>query len=224
MSTVELPRGFSAHVANIGIKDDTDDFVVVASDVPCAAAAVFTRSRFAGPSVEVSRRHVADGSLQAVVVVSKNANVATGPVGLANAEELADAIIDYTRGFDTFDENMDNSRTDVRPFVLGDVFHSSPAVIGAPTIDLISEPGYGPLTDPTSHLARYSQRTKVLYAGANDGMLQAEDVAQCVVEALAENRFMILPHPQVRQYLQNKAENYERWVGGMRKFRRKFAK
>ena len=89
MSTVPLPRGFHAHVANIGIKDDTDDFVVVAAETPCTASAVFTRSRFAGPSVEVSRRHVADGSLQALVVVSKNANVATGAEGLANAEELA---------------------------------------------------------------------------------------------------------------------------------------
>ena len=90
--TVPLPRGFHAHVANIGIKDDTDDFVVVASDRPCTAAAVFTRSRFAGPSVEVSREHAADGSLQAVVVVSKNANVATGAVGLANARELARGV------------------------------------------------------------------------------------------------------------------------------------
>ena len=54
-------RAFSAHVANIGIKDDTDDFVVVAADAPCAAAGVFTRSRFAGPSVVVSREHLADG-------------------------------------------------------------------------------------------------------------------------------------------------------------------
>jgi glutamate N-acetyltransferase/amino-acid N-acetyltransferase len=92
MNTVPLPRGFHAHVANIGIKDDTDDFVVVASDVPCTAAAVFTRSRFAGPSVQVSRRHAADGSLQAVVVVSKNANVATGAQGLADAEELAAGV------------------------------------------------------------------------------------------------------------------------------------
>ncbi len=92
MTHVPLPRGFHAHVANIGIKDDTDDFVVVASDVACSAAAVFTRSRFAGPSVEVSRTHVADGRLQAVVVVSKNANVATGETGLANARELADGV------------------------------------------------------------------------------------------------------------------------------------
>ena len=92
MSTVPLPRGFHAHVANIGIKDGTDDFVVVASDRPCAAAAVFTRSRFAGPSVEVSREHAADGSLRAVVVVSKNANVATGAEGMANARELAAGV------------------------------------------------------------------------------------------------------------------------------------
>ena len=89
MDDVELPMGFSTHVANVGIKDDTDDFVVIAADRPCPAAAVFTRSRFAGPSVEVSRRNVADGRLRAVVVVSKNANVATGAQGLADAEELA---------------------------------------------------------------------------------------------------------------------------------------
>lgn len=86
---VPLPRGFRAHIANVGIKDDTDDFVIVSSDVSCSAAAMFTRSRFAGPSVEVSRESTADGQLRAIVVVSKNANVATGVEGLANARELA---------------------------------------------------------------------------------------------------------------------------------------
>ncbi|MFZ4518700.1 MAG: bifunctional glutamate N-acetyltransferase/amino-acid acetyltransferase ArgJ [Microthrixaceae bacterium] len=92
MDAVPLPQGFAAHVANVGIKDDTDDFVVLAADRPCAAAAVFTRSRFAGPSVELSRRHAADGSLRAVVVVSKNANVATGEVGRRDAAELAAGV------------------------------------------------------------------------------------------------------------------------------------
>src|SRR5262245_20487812 len=90
--TVELPAGFSCHVANIGIKDDTADFVVLAADAPCPAAAVFTRSRFAGPSVTLSRRHVADGRLQAFAVVSKNANVANGPVGDADAAALAAGV------------------------------------------------------------------------------------------------------------------------------------
>jgi len=87
-----LPRGFSAHVANIGIRDATDDFLVLASDRPAAAAALFTKSRFAGPSVVVSRPHAADNELQAFVVLSKNANVASGDQGLADCHEIVAAV------------------------------------------------------------------------------------------------------------------------------------
>ena len=66
--------------------------MVVASERPCTSAAVFTRSRFAGPSVVLSRRHAAGGDLQVVAVVSKNANVATGAQGAADAAELADGV------------------------------------------------------------------------------------------------------------------------------------
>ena len=83
-----LPTGFHSHVANIGVKDDTDDFVVVAAEGPVAVAAVFTRSLFAGPSVTLSRANVADGGAQAVVVISKNANVATGAQGHEDALEV----------------------------------------------------------------------------------------------------------------------------------------
>ena len=76
-----LPEGFAAYVANLGVKDDTPDFVVIAAPSPAAAAGVFTRSRFAGPSVSLSRAHVADGSARAMVIVSKNANVANGRAG-----------------------------------------------------------------------------------------------------------------------------------------------
>jgi len=89
---IALPDGFTAHVGNIGIKDATDDFCVLLSEVPCSAAAVFTKSLFAGPSVEVSRRHSAHGTLRAIAVISKNANVANGPDGLADAEELAAGV------------------------------------------------------------------------------------------------------------------------------------
>ncbi|MFZ9628646.1 MAG: bifunctional glutamate N-acetyltransferase/amino-acid acetyltransferase ArgJ [Ilumatobacteraceae bacterium] len=87
-----LPLGFHAHVTNIGIKDDTDDFTVVAGDTACTAAGVFTRSSFAGPSVLVSRRHVANGTARAMVVISKNANVATGERGLRDAEEVVAGV------------------------------------------------------------------------------------------------------------------------------------
>ena len=89
---LQLPRGFHAYVTNIGIKDTTDDFTIVAADGPCAAAGVFTKSSFAGPSVLISRRHVASGTARAVVVISKNANVATGIQGLADAEEVVKGV------------------------------------------------------------------------------------------------------------------------------------
>jgi glutamate N-acetyltransferase / amino-acid N-acetyltransferase len=87
-----LPAGFRSHVANIGVKDDTDDFVVIAAERAVPVAAVFTRSLFAGPSVGLSRSTVADGSAQAVVVISKNANVATGQQGHDDAVEVARSV------------------------------------------------------------------------------------------------------------------------------------
>ncbi len=86
------PAGFRAHVGSIGIKDTADDMVVVAADQPVPAAAVFTRSRFEGPSVTLSREHVADGRLQAFVVIARNANVATGDQGRDDAAEVVAAV------------------------------------------------------------------------------------------------------------------------------------
>ncbi len=60
---------------------------MVHSDVPAAAAAMFTRNRFCGHPVTVGREHVAGGTLRTVVVNSKNANVATGPAGLEACRE-----------------------------------------------------------------------------------------------------------------------------------------
>ncbi len=92
MMNVALPQGFRCHVANIGIKDNTDDFTLVVADSVCAAAGMFTQSRFAGPSVVVSREHLAEKSARAVVVISKNANVATGEMGMANAREVVAGV------------------------------------------------------------------------------------------------------------------------------------
>ena len=87
-----LPLGFHSHVANVGVKDDTDDFVVIAAGAAVPVAAVFTKSRFAGPSVILSRANVADGTARAVVVISKNANVATGQQGHDDAIEVARSV------------------------------------------------------------------------------------------------------------------------------------
>lgn len=90
--SILLPKGFRTHVTNIGIKDSTNDFTLVVADATCAAAGVFTQSRFAGPSVLISREHIANLSARAVVVISKNANVATGAEGLSNAHEVVAGV------------------------------------------------------------------------------------------------------------------------------------
>src|SRR5689334_8605183 len=82
------PRGFRSCVKNVGIRDNTLDFTVIASDVPASAAAMFTQNRFCGAAIPVGRENVADGQLQAFVINSKNANVATGEQGIANIREI----------------------------------------------------------------------------------------------------------------------------------------
>lgn len=82
------PRGFRIVTANLGVKDATTDFCLVVSDRPTTSAGLYTKSRFAGPSVALARAATSSGTARGVVVVSKNANVANGPQGEADAREL----------------------------------------------------------------------------------------------------------------------------------------
>lgn len=50
--------------------------------------------------------------------------------------------------------------------------------------------------------------------------LDPETVADEVVAGLATERFLILPHPEVEQFFRNKANDYDRWLDGMRKLQR----
>lgn len=53
------------------------------------------------------------------------------------------------------------------------------------------------------------------------GLIEPEDVAEAVIRGLAAERFLILPHPEVHDYLQRKAADPDRWLGGMRKLQRR---
>ena len=57
---------------------------------------------------------------------------------------------------------------------------------------------------------------------AVDGMLEPAAVADCVVAAMAAEKFLILPHPEVVDYLRRKANDSDRWLGGMRRLREQY--
>ena len=51
-------------------------------------------------------------------------------------------------------------------------------------------------------------------------ILAPQDVAEAVVQGLAEERFLILPHPEVLEFFRRKGSDYDRWLAGMRRLRR----
>jgi NAD(P)-dependent dehydrogenase (short-subunit alcohol dehydrogenase family) len=81
-----------------------------------------------------------------------------------------------------------------------------------------------------SALCPQGVRTQMLES-ADDGIarllretaISAEQVADAAVAGIAEERFLILPHPEVAEYLQRKASDYERWLRGMRRLKARAA-
>jgi glutamate N-acetyltransferase/amino-acid N-acetyltransferase len=85
------PRGFQAAGTTCGIKaSGRPDLALIASDTVAAAAAMYTRNRFAAAPVIVSREHGRRG-VRAVVVSSGNANACTGERGVQDARAMCEA-------------------------------------------------------------------------------------------------------------------------------------
>lgn len=71
-------------------------------------------------------------------------------------------------------------------------------------------------------------KTHMLEAERREGLdfltataLEPEDVADIVLQGIGDERFLILPHPEVADYFMRKASDYDRWLKGMRRLRSK---
>jgi short-subunit dehydrogenase len=53
---------------------------------------------------------------------------------------------------------------------------------------------------------------------SGDGVLEPADVATLCLEAIRDERFLVLPHPEVQTYVERKAADRDRWLAGMRRF------
>jgi glutamate N-acetyltransferase/amino-acid N-acetyltransferase len=87
-----LPRRFRFAGDRCGIRgnDPRKDLALLMSEIPAAAAGVFTQNRVCAAPVQVSRQRVPAGDARAIIICSGNANACTGPQGLRDALRMTD--------------------------------------------------------------------------------------------------------------------------------------
>ena len=94
-----------------------------------------------------------------------NASITNAMLNASSSTEK-DNIINFARGVDTFDEDVDGNTSEQRQWKLGDIFHSTPVLVRPPFVAS---------TDASYNSFKVSNagRTTVVLAGANDGMMHA---------------------------------------------------
>ena len=60
-------------------------------------------------------------------------------------------------------------------------------------------------------------------AASVDGLMEPEELAEVVIDGLRAERFLILPHPEVLEYMQRKTGDYDRWLKGMNRLQERLA-
>lgn len=69
--------------------------------------------------------------------------------------------------------------------------------------------------------AMTDNNTNATQAASTDGMMEPDELADIVVEHLERDAFLILTHDEVKTYMQRKAADYDRWIGGMNRLLRR---
>jgi type IV pilus assembly protein PilY1 len=96
-------------------------------------------------------------------------NVTPAALGLASGDTAGrDRVVNFVRGVDVLDEDRDSDVSEDRPWKLGDIYHSTPAYVAPP-----SQPSADSSFNAWRQTSAIRYRTKVVLAGANDGMLHA---------------------------------------------------
>lgn len=145
-------------------RDSTGNVPVDANGVPLASALVWEAGQ------RLSAKAASTRSIYTVVGGTRqdftqgNSNITDALLNVAAGERSK--VIDFARGIDAYDGDLDGNTTEERAWKLGDIFHSTPVLVTPPRL---------PLTDPSYTTFKLAQanRTTVLIAGANDGMLHA---------------------------------------------------
>jgi type IV pilus assembly protein PilY1 len=146
-------------------RDSTGLVPVDANGVPLSSALVWEAGQVLSTTPAANRTiyTVVGGSRQAFT--KTNSAITNTMLNAADSTEH-DKIIDFIRGIDSYDSNGNGNVTEERVWKLGDIFHSTPVLITPPVLAL-NDSSY------QAFKTAQANRTKVLIAGANDGMLHA---------------------------------------------------
>jgi type IV pilus assembly protein PilY1 len=146
-------------------RDSSGLVPVDANGVPLSSALVWEAGQVLSTTPAANRTiYTAVSGVRQAFTKTNSAITNTLLAAASNAEH--DKIIDFVRGIDSYDENGNGNLTEERAWKLGDIFHSTPVLITPPVMAL---------NDSSYQAFKTAQagRTKVLIAGANDGMLHA---------------------------------------------------
>ncbi|MFC3747578.1 bifunctional ornithine acetyltransferase/N-acetylglutamate synthase [Paenibacillus sp. GCM10012306] len=109
--SITTPKGFKAGGLHCGLKKtDRNDLGAILCEVPATAAGVYTTNVFQAAPLKVTRESLVNGTLQALVVNSGNANACTGEQGEADAYEMRAAA---ARQLNVAEENVAVASTGV---------------------------------------------------------------------------------------------------------------
>jgi len=146
-------------------RDSTGLVPVDANGVPLSSALVWEAGQVLSTTPAANRTiYTVVGGTRQAFTKTNSAITNTLLNAASNAEH--DQIIDFIRGIDSYDLNSNGNTTEERPWKLGDIFHSTPVLITPPVLAL-NDSSY------QAFKTAQASRTKVLIAGANDGMIHA---------------------------------------------------
>lgn len=146
-------------------RDSNGLIPVDANGIPLASALAWDAGQQLSTTTDTSRTvYTAIGGVRSDFTTS-NASLTNAMLNASTTTEKNN-IINFLRGLDTYDENDNGITTEQRQWKLGDIFHSTPALIRPPS-QFSTDPTY------SSFKSSLSGRTTILLSGANDSMLHA---------------------------------------------------
>ncbi len=146
-------------------RDSSGLVPVDGNGVPLSSALVWEAGQVLNGIAASSRTIYTVVSGTRELFTKSNSTISQGLLGVATSTDR-DKTIDFVRGLDVLDEDQDGNTSEARSWKLGDIFHSTPVLVTPPVLAL-NDASY------QSFKTAQASRTKVLIAGANDGMLHA---------------------------------------------------